>query len=222
MKKKIFVGFYILFFILISNYVFSQRRGGIWNQNCSYIVSIMEREELSDYEKKMLLKMREEEKLARDVYLSLYEAWGDTIFNRISTSEVRHMECVRLLLEKYEIKDPVVSDEIGMFSDSEMKKLYDTLVEKGKKSLKDALYVGATIEDLDIYDLDEAIIKSDNKDIVYVFSNLKKGSENHIRAFTRKLLNLFNIEYKAKYISDETLEKILNSSSGRGRRRGRR
>ena len=103
-------------------------------------------------EKAALVYMREE-KLARDVHLTLYRKWNLPVFSRIAKSEVRHMDAVKRLLMKYGILDPVKSDAVGSFSSPKLKKLYDELVAQGERPLKDALVVGATIEDLDIADL---------------------------------------------------------------------
>lgn len=49
--------------------------------------------------------MREEEKLARDVYLTFGEKWGLTLFTNIAKSEQTHTDAVKTLLDRYEIKD---------------------------------------------------------------------------------------------------------------------
>ncbi|MEN8223255.1 MAG: DUF2202 domain-containing protein [Acidobacteriota bacterium] len=176
-------------------------------------------EEISDIERSSLLHLREEEKLARDVYSYLYDIWGMRIFNNISSSEQKHMDAIEAILHKYNIPDPVISNDRGVFADEGLKELYTKLITLGERSLSDALFVGATIEDLDIFDLQNALLKIDNIDIIFVFSNLKKGSENHIRAFTSQLKR-FNITYQAQYISQEELDIIL-SSNGNGKGRGR-
>ena len=71
--------------------------------------------DLSQLEIDGLKFMREEEKLARDVYLALYEYWQLPIFSNIAGSESTHMEAVLTLLEKYEIADSA-SSEIGKFN----------------------------------------------------------------------------------------------------------
>ncbi len=174
---------------------------------------------LTDFEVKSLIHMREEEKLARDVYMALYEQWGLSVFEKISSSEQRHMDLIKTLLVKYNIEDPVKTDAPGVFSDPEMAKLYKELVSKGKKSLLSALAVGATIEDLDIYDLENAVKKVKNNDIKNVYSLLIRGSENHMRAFFRQLERAGGY-YKAQYISQKRLNEILSKTQGRrGRRR---
>ncbi|NOY76298.1 MAG: DUF2202 domain-containing protein [Calditrichaeota bacterium] len=178
------------------------------------------RQELSQAEIKGLLQMREEEKLARDVYLKLYDKWHVSIFKNISNSENRHTEAVKMLLDKYKISDPVLNNAVGAFTHPEMAKLYHDLVAKGEKSLKDALIVGATIEDLDIADLHKRMAETDNKDIQCTFEKLTRGSENHMRAFVSQL-KANGGSYQARYIPQGELNRILSSGIQHGFRRGR-
>ncbi len=163
-----------------------------------------------------LVHMRQEEKLARDVYLTLQLQWGARIFANIARAEQKHMDMVKTILDRYGLEDPVTDDTIGIFPDDRFVELYEQLVETGSASLQDALMVGATIEDLDIWDLEEAILNEvDNEDIKAVYQNLWKGSRNHMRAFASQLA-LYDIEYSAQYISAEELETILSADPERG------
>ena len=143
--------------------------------------------DLSSAEKDGLIYMRLEEKLARDVYLTLGKTYTQKMFVNIPESEQRHMDAVKSLLDKYEIADPVTDNEIGSFANADFKKLFDDLVAKGQTSFKDAMLVGKEIEEMDIKDLVERIEQTDNPDIKAVYENLKRGSENHLRAFTKHL-----------------------------------
>lgn len=156
---------------------------------------------LTEEEVDSLLLMREEEKLARDVYTVLYQKWGLRIFSNIATSEQRHMDSVKVLLDRYGIQDPVKDNQTGKFTSPELAKLYDELVERGAKSLLDALIVGANIEELDIKDLIESSSKTDKADIKMVYDNLKRGSENHLEAFIRQI-TLRGGSYTSKYITE--------------------
>ena len=142
---------------------------------------------LSSIEKDGLIYMRLEEKLARDIYLTLGKTYKQKMLINIPESEQRHIEAVKVLLDKYEMTDPIADDAIGSFGNTDFKKLYDDLVVKGQVSFKDAMLVGKEIEEMDIKDLDERILQTDNPDIKVVYENLKRGSENHLRAFTRHL-----------------------------------
>jgi hypothetical protein len=144
--------------------------------------------DLSQAQTDKLLYLIEEEKLAHDVYVNLYDKYGARVFDNISKSETRHQDALLALLEARNIEDPR-SNEVGVFSNPDLQKLYDTLMEKGNKSAQDAYEVGKLIEETDIADIDKdlALFSSDNSDVVTTLQNLRKGSENHLRAFTRQL-----------------------------------
>lgn len=171
---------------------------------------------LTSSEEHWLKLMREEEKLARDVYLTLGERWNMRIFSNIASSEQTHTDAVRTLLERYELTDPVTDDTIGIFTDPEIQQLYTDLVAQGSESLLLALVVGATIEDLDINDLDKAMAENTKNDIGIVYQNLQKGSRNHMRAFVRQIERQGGT-YSPQYISSSNYETILSSSQEKGR-----
>lgn len=130
--------------------------------------------------------MREEEKVARDVYLHLYEVHGAAQFGNIAKSEQRHMEAILYLMELYGVADTALA-EAGSFTNPALQALYDELVAAGEESLTAAFNVGILIEETDIADLEEAIAATENAEIVRVYSNLLKGSYNHLAAFTSGL-----------------------------------
>ena len=148
---------------------------------------LMPSQNVDENETEALVWVREEEKLAHDVYLTLYEKWNSNVFINIANSESQHTEAIKQFLEKYGITDPVQSYEVGVFTNPDFRKLFEDLTSRGSTSLLDAFIVGATIEDLDIYDLNEAISETDNEDIKCVYNNLKQGSENHMRSFVRQI-----------------------------------
>ncbi|ASJ00588.1 DUF2202 domain-containing protein [Thermococcus gorgonarius] len=168
---------------------------------------------LSEEEASGLLYMVEEEKLARDVYLTLYEQTGLEVFERISNSEQAHMDAVLSLIEKYNLTAPDTLSEVGVFQNEELQALYDQLVEQGSKSVEDALKVGALIEETDIKDLEDWIARTDNEDIKTVYSNLMAGSENHLRAFVRNL-EAQGVSYTAQVLPGEQVDEILSGETG--------
>jgi hypothetical protein len=173
-------------------------------------------EDLSEDEIEGLIFMREEEKLARDVYIVMYEKWEMKIFNNISQSEQKHMEAIKILFDRYELEDPIENDEIGEFNNEELLNLYNTLITQGNDSLLAALKVGATIEEIDILDLEEQINdKVDNEDILLVYNNLLRGSRNHLRAFVRNI-GAQGETYVPQYIEIASYEEIINSEMERG------
>ncbi len=170
---------------------------------------------LTEDETAGLILMREEEKLAQDVYLHLYETWGLRIFNNIASSEATHMHALKVLLDRYELEDPIGEEVLGEFKNETLAGLYLSLTASGDSSLTNALLVGATIEDLDIYDLMTLTDETDNDDILYTYDNLTRGSRNHIRSFTAQL-ERYDIIYSAQFISDALLDSILSTPKERG------
>ncbi len=128
--------------------------------------------------------MCEEEKLAHDVYAALYAKWQTPVFLNIQKSEATHTASVKTLLDRFGIQDPVTRQNPGEFTHPEFATLYRQLVDEGSQSLSAALAVGRKIEELDIKDLNERIARTQNPDILRVYGNLKRGSENHLRAFS--------------------------------------
>lgn len=175
-------------------------------------------------EKEGLLHMREEEKLARDVYDSMYAQWEVNPFGNIRQSERVHMDRMKTLLQQYSIADPVSStnDQPGQFVNKEMQSLYNQLVSSGSQSLADALKAGAKIEELDIADLDKRIAGTANKDILTAYGFLRMGSENHLRAFVRRL-KAQGVDYKPEFLEQAVFDAIINGENklkGNGQGKG--
>lgn len=166
-------------------------------------------------EKAGLAWVREEEKLARDVYAELGRTWNVRVFSNIGAAEQQHMDEVKLLLDRYSLPDPVGQNPAGVFADARLKTLYDRLVAKGKASLVDALKVGAEIEDLDLSDLERERAATDNQDIGAIYQNLARGSRNHLRAFVRNL-EVSNASYTPTHITQAEFDVIVAGSNERG------
>lgn len=167
---------------------------------------------LTEQEIQDLSFLREEEKLARDVYLYAFNQHGLNVFKNIANSEQQHMDRVLAILSSYGVDDPALATS-GEFNDAELQELYDQLTAKVSVSLVDALEVGAIIEDLDIKDLSIMAENSEKEDLALLYSNLACGSANHMRSFYSQLL-ANGADYEPQYISQEELDEILASSSG--------
>lgn len=155
--------------------------------------------------------MREEEKLARDVYLTLYERWNAALFANIASSEQRHMDAMLRLLIRYGIADPAAGNPIGQFSDPDLQTLYDSLVAKGSKRRLKAFKVGGFIEESDIRDLSSAIDRSSVDRIDTVYGSLLCGSRNHLRAFAQKIETLTGKPYAAQVLTQAEVDDIIDS-----------
>lgn len=153
-----------------------------------------------------LTLMREEEGLAKDVYLYFYEKFKYRIFLNISKSETVHAAAVLRLINYFELSDPATG-KVGEYSSAHISDLYSTLTEQGT-TIEKALEVGAFIEELDIRDLRLLIEGTDNADIKRVYSNLMRGSGFHLRAFT-SMLKLKGIIYEPKILTPEEYASFL-------------
>ena len=167
-------------------------------------------EELNDKEKEGILFMREEEKVARDVYTYLFDKTEIRAFGNISKAEQRHMDAVKALIDRYDLTDPAAGKDYGEFSSDELQQLYDQLINDAAAGDIAALKVGALIEEKDILDLQKELDEHvDNKDITQVWTNLRKGSEAHLRAFVWNL-KVRGVEYSPVLMSRDAFDKIIN------------
>ncbi len=172
-------------------------------------IDALPKEQLGEAEINGLYFMREEEKLARDVYLTLYDQWSLLPFKNISKSEQVHMDAILYLLNRYELKDPAEGNDIGIFTNEDLQELYYELIENGLKSKVEALKVGALIEEVDIEDL-QYLLENDIKseDIQFVMNNLKRGSTHHLKAYVN-VLKRYNVDYTPEILDVEDYNSIV-------------
>jgi hypothetical protein len=176
-------------------------------------------QEITVGEEESIVFMREEEKLARDVYIALGDAWNERVFDNIARAEEQHMEAVLSLLEEYDVDDPILGP--GEFANEELQSLYDELVARGTQSLEEALRVGALIEEVDIEDLQAALDNTSSEDIRLVYERLLAGSENHLRAFVSQLDRL-GATYEPEVLDGDYFNGVVAETQDRGGRRGPR
>lgn len=166
-------------------------------------------EELSSDEYSGILFMREEEKLARDVYLYLYEIYPLRPFLNISKSEQAHMDAMLYLIDTLNLVDPVGDNPPGVFQNEELQELYDELIERGSESQEEALRVGALIEEVDIIDIQtELDDNATNEEVIRVYTNLLRASGNHLRAFVG-VLGVYGVEYEPVLMDPEQFTLII-------------
>lgn len=145
--------------------------------------------QISESEKNGLRFMRQEEKLAHDFYAAMLEKWGGAPFSNIVIAEKRHMELIKIELDRFKVADPLIGieEKRGEFADSKFKKMYDDILAKWLVSHSDAIRMGVLIEETDINDLKTRLNETTNVQITSVYTRLIQGSENHLRAFNRNL-----------------------------------
>ena len=170
---------------------------------------------LTSMEQADLVFMRQEEKLARDIYLHSEERYAIPPFANIAASEQRHMDAMLQLLQRYRVSDPVAGSPIGQFADSSLQALHDNLLALGDNSALTALKVGGFIEEADMRDIVAAIDRSEHADIDRVYGNLLCGSRNHLRAFAGQIVLATGLPYSAQLLPQTEVDAILSTPQER-------
>lgn len=170
-------------------------------------------------EEQALTYMREEEKLAHDVYTFMNDKYGHKVFRNITNAETRHGGFVKELLDRYSISDPSDGKKEGEFVNSDLAAVYTRLIEKGSISFVEALKCGAEIEELDIADLNSRIEQSTSPDVKQTFMNLRDGSYRHLQAFMRNL-KANGDTYTPVHLTQNQFDEILKSDVTNGYRCG--
>lgn len=147
---------------------------------------------LSDTQKDTLVFIYQEEKVARDTYITLGNFYpSQSTFATIQLSEQKHIDSAQKLCEKYNADISTIDEaDVGQFVVPVLQELYDTLVAQGSQSELSGLMVGEYIELTDIDDLEKAEIGMP-ADVVKTYENLKSGSYNHLSAF-RSAIDSYN------------------------------
>jgi hypothetical protein len=159
--------------------------------------------------------VREEEKLVHDLYVDFSARYNKLIFMNIAQSELTHANAVLQLLQRYQIADPSQGIGPGVFADTMLQQLYTRLQTIGTSDLVSALLVSAEAEEMDLRDVSYWSARVDNQDILMVFSNLAKGSRNHLRAFVRNLAQV-GIRYSPRVLDQATYDAIISTPVERG------
>lgn len=175
--------------------------------------SIAFSQSITDSEKSTILRMREDEKMARDVYLTMNEKWNQKVFANILESEEYHMSQIKMLIDKYKLEDPVAktNDQRGVFINQDIQKMYDEFVVYGSANVLAAYRAGAKIEELDIKELKEAIAGTEQKEIKNTYDYLENASENHLNAFVRNIDRL-GVKYEPVVLSKEEYNSIVSGA----------
>ena len=164
---------------------------------------------LTEDDKEALLFMLEEEKLARDTYVYLNDIWSINQFANIQKSEQTHMNAVENLLIQYRIAYNILP--AGEFANQDLQNYYNQFAIDGAVSQSNAFQIGATIEDLDIVDLQNNLNATTNTTIIVVFKSLQCGSRNHLRSFVKGIEKIGD-NYTPQFLSQDDYDTIIEGS----------
>jgi hypothetical protein len=155
--------------------------------------------------------MREEEKLARDAYLTFFERWDLAVFSNIASSEQMHTDAILKLLNYFKLPDPSAGKAIGEFTNPTLQALYYQLISLGSGNSLAALKVGSTIEEKDMKDINDAIQRATKPGIKAVYESLLCGSRNHLRSFEQGIKKITGAYYYANILAPAEVDAIINS-----------
>ena len=190
----------------------------ILDEKSALISSALSYPELTVEEETGILLMREEEKMAHDVYTAFSSQYGLPIFSNIASSENKHYQAIYTLISAYDLSDPSTGIE-GTFTDPAIGELYNQLKDRGATSVEDALKTGAFIEEYDIIDLEKLIEATENPAIRQIYGNLLRGSRNHLRSFVSTLAT-YGITYAPELMDESDFEAVISSPMESGGQSG--
>jgi len=213
MKNRIFLSLVAVSTLVLMSGCNSSS-GSSKSSNIDFDANAYPKSILTQEVKDALAYMGNEERLAYDVYMNLYDHYIANgieikqLLNISQNAETKHIDIVQQLVRKYQlaedelsdVSDPVADNTVtqsdmprGVYDIVKIQELYDALYDKGVDSKKDALEVGCMVEVVDVTDLDEYIQlaqTSEAIDVVDAFNILRDGSYNHYWAFNEGLRNI--------------------------------
>jgi hypothetical protein len=177
---------------------------------------------LTESEADGLAFMREEEKLAHDLYVALADQYGLPAFANIARSETMHMDAMLTLLRAYDLPDPAAGKQAGAFTDATLQALYDDLLARAQASQIEALRVAALVEETDILDLQERLAQTDQADIAQAYQNLLQASGMHLRSFALQIERQTGSEYQPELLDASAFASLVDGAGYGAGMRGRR
>ena len=171
--------------------------------------------DLNADEIEFIYAVREDEKVARDLYKAFFDNYKLKTFENISKAEANHMKAAEKLLDYYEVEYPAASD-YGKFADTARQALYERYLQKGNTAME-AFKVMVYLEEENIVSYNEVLKDITNPNIKLVIENLSKASENHLRAAVRQITALGGT-YQASLMTEEQYKSIIAKGFEQGKR----
>ena len=171
--------------------------------------------DLTADEIEFIYAVREDEKVARDLYFSFFGTFGLKPFENIGKAEDNHIKATEKLFDYYEIDYPALSEN-GKFENAIRQKLYDSLLLKGTPELE-AFKVMALLEETNIAEYGEVLKTIVNPNIKIVIENLAKASVNHFKAAIRQITALGGT-YAPSLMTQEQYRAVIAVGFEQGKR----
>ncbi|NTV17903.1 MAG: DUF2202 domain-containing protein [Bacteroidales bacterium] len=171
--------------------------------------------DLTADEIEFIYAVREDEKVARDLYFSFFGTFGLKPFENIGKAEDNHIKATEKLFDYYEIDYPALSEN-GKFENAIRQKLFDSLLLKGTPELE-AFKVMAMLEESNIVEYGEVLKTIANPNIKIVIENLARASANHFKAAIRQITALGGT-YTPALMTQEQYKAVIAIGFEKGKR----
>ncbi|MCC6933880.1 MAG: DUF2202 domain-containing protein [Deltaproteobacteria bacterium] len=156
--------------------------------------------------------MYDEEGVAGDFYLAMNALWQQKAFSSIAAAEKKHAAALLKQLSVHGIT-PIA----GL--DPNLVVIKEEVINRGSLSLLDAYMAAGLVEEQDISDLKLAMAATKAPELIKVYGDLKKASENHLRAVAKNVTNLGG-QYVAQLLPENEVNTIIGVKSGKGPQSG--
>jgi len=156
------------------------------------------------------LFLQESEKLSHDLNVKLYAMHNDQpVFLQIANSSQFYVVADNVILTRYGLANPE-NPEPGVFSNSALQNMYNNGVNSGLSSSADALKSSAAAEDMHIADLSNAMGRTDNNDLLFMYRQELASSRNNLRTLSERI-TAFGQMYTPKYITPASYAEIVSA-----------
>jgi hypothetical protein len=160
-----------------------------------------------------LLYLVEEEKMTRDVIAFFWQRYDVRVFERIMTTERRHMNMIQRAMSTSRVAHPTFPVQAGNYTVSNLRTIYTDMTQD-VTSLQGALLNSAALAEISILDLRDAISHLSGKQprLATLYNSLLLASESHLRSFAGILELLDEEDYEAQNpdMDQEDVDVILH------------
>lgn len=161
-----------------------------------------------------LFAMREDEKMAKDLYTAFGAQYPTAVqFSRIATAEATHVAAIETMLTYYEVSFPALTPA-GVFADAEKQAQYDAFLAQGT-TIQGAFEVMALLEEENIAAYKAVEATATNANIKLILANMVRASSNHLKAAVRQL-TILGITYTPTHLDQATFDEVISSAFAQG------
>jgi hypothetical protein len=165
---------------------------------------------LNDTERQDILYLQESEKLEHDLYAKFAQQFSSVpVFANLEQASGAYTKADDVILQRYGITSPEQA-ALGKFMNQKLQNLYTTWANDGSMSAISALKAAATSEDMHIADLNAAIGRTDNNDVIFIYRQELAFSRNNLRALSQWITS-FGATYTPTYITPAYYNSLINS-----------